>query len=209
MGARWEKAIRAFEEADQELPPPKGAVLFVGSSTIRRWTTLARDFPEHDVINRGFGGACIADCTEFADRIIFPYQPSTIVFRAGGDDLKAGLSPDEVFADFRAFVAKVRSKRPETLIVFISLRLTPKRQELEAETKALNALIAAYVQGAPRMRYVDIYDLVLDASGEFRPELFAEDNLHFSPEGYRLLAEVVLPYLPLPARAAALASDAK
>jgi lysophospholipase L1-like esterase len=145
------------------------------------------------VINRGFGGAHFADCTEFADRIICSYQPSTIVFRTGGDDLEAGLSPDEVFADFVAFMAEVRSKLPETWIVFISLRLTPKRQELEEKTKALSALIAAYIEWARRMIYVDIYDLVLDSSGEFRTELFDEDRLHFSPEGYKLLADIVRP----------------
>jgi hypothetical protein len=31
--ARWEKAIAAFEQQDKDKPPPKNAILFVGSST--------------------------------------------------------------------------------------------------------------------------------------------------------------------------------
>jgi lysophospholipase L1-like esterase len=37
---------------------------------------------------------------------------------------------------------------------------------------------------------------MLDAEGRPRPELLAADRLHFSPEGYKLLAERVRPYLP-------------
>src|SRR4051812_12787153 len=55
--AKWEKDIRAFEAADRTSPPPKGAVLFIGASSVRRWTTLAEDFPEVKVSNRGFGGS--------------------------------------------------------------------------------------------------------------------------------------------------------
>src|SRR6185369_12623165 len=92
--AKWEHDIAAFEKSDRTNPPPKGAVLFVGASSIRRWTTLAQDFPGHRVINRGFGGSEITDSTHFADRIIFPYQPRIIFLRAGGNDLSAGHSPE-------------------------------------------------------------------------------------------------------------------
>ncbi len=89
---RWEKEISAFEQADRTSPPPKGALLFIGSSTIRLWKTLTQDFPNHTVINRGFGGSQIADSTHFAERIIFPYQPRMILLRAGGNDIHAGKS---------------------------------------------------------------------------------------------------------------------
>src|SRR5260370_27224846 len=66
---RWEKAIAAFERHDQEKPPPKNAVLFVGSSSIVRWD-LAKSFPGMDTINRGFGGSQLADSAHFAPRIV-------------------------------------------------------------------------------------------------------------------------------------------
>src|SRR5213079_3617807 len=81
--ARWEPEIAAYEKADQANPPPKGAILFIGSSTIRLWSTLHQDFPQHKVINRGIGGSEIADATHFADRVIFPYEPRQIFLRAG------------------------------------------------------------------------------------------------------------------------------
>ncbi len=100
----FEKDIVAFEASDRTNPPPKQAVLFLGSSSIRMWRTLARDFPEHRVINRGFGGSQIADSIHFAERIVFPYEPRVIVFYAGGNDLNAGKSAESVAGDFKSFV---------------------------------------------------------------------------------------------------------
>ena len=48
---RWEPQIQAFERQDREQPPPKQAVLFVGSSSIRLWD-LKKAFPQLKTINR-------------------------------------------------------------------------------------------------------------------------------------------------------------
>src|SRR5262249_9086389 len=118
---KWEKEIAAYERMDRTNPPPAGALLFIGSSTIRLWKTLAQDFPSHRVINRGFGGSEIVDATHFAEQVILPYKPRMVFLRAGGNDLHAGKSPEQVFADFKEFAAKVQAKLPETQIAFISL----------------------------------------------------------------------------------------
>ena len=47
----------------------------------------------------------------------------------------------------------------------------------------------------PRVSFVDAYDVSLGLEGEARPELFVKDRLHFNPEGYKLLAERVRPFL--------------
>src|SRR4029077_21145342 len=73
--AKWESEVAAFETSDRTNPPPKHGLLFTGSSTIRKWTTLAHDYPHQPVINRGVGGSEIVDITHFADRIVFPYEP--------------------------------------------------------------------------------------------------------------------------------------
>src|SRR4026208_820072 len=78
--APCEKDILACEKADAKSPPAPGGVLFVGSSSIRMWTTLADDFPGVPTINRGFGGSKIAHSTRYADRIVIPYKPRTIIF---------------------------------------------------------------------------------------------------------------------------------
>ena len=194
--ARWEKDIAAHERADREHPPAKGGVLFIGSSTIVRWKTLAADFPDHHVINRGFGGSEIADSTHFAERIIFPYEPRTLFLRAGGNDIHAGKSPEQVFNDFKAFAAKVHARLPESRIVFISLSPAPSRWNERDANKKLNTLVSEYVQGKPYLAYVETYDLTITPQGDPREELFVADRLHPNAAGYKLLAERVRPFLP-------------
>ena len=194
--SRWEKDIAAFEAQDRANPPPKGALLFIGSSTIVRWKTLAQDYPEHKTINRGFGGSQIADSTQFADRVIIPYAPRAVFLRAGGNDLNAGKSVDQVFTDYKDFVGKVHGKLPETDIFFISLSPSIARWKQADKEKALNTLIKDYIAGKPHLKYIETYDMVLGADGQPRAELFVEDKLHFNADGNKLLAERVRPHLP-------------
>ena len=194
--ARWEREIAAFEAADRANPPPKGAVLFVGASTITLWKSLPRDFPEHKVINRGFGGSEIADTTHFADRIIFPYEPQMIFLRSGSNEIFAGKSPEQVLADFEAFVAKVREKLPEAWIVYISINAIPSRWGQNEKNQKANALILASAEKLPKVRYLDIWDISITPDGKPREELFLPDRLHFNEQGYKLLADRVRPFLP-------------
>jgi lysophospholipase L1-like esterase len=191
--AQWEKEIAAFEQSDLTNPPPKGGVEFIGSSMIRRWNTLAQDFPGQPVFNRGFGGSEIADSTHFAPRVIFPHAPRMIVFRAGGNDLWTGKSPEQVFADFREFTAAVHAKLPATEIVFIAWSPTPSRWKQHESEKELNRLVENFARQTPHLRYLEAYDVPLGPDGLPRPELFVADQLHFNAEGYKLLADRVRP----------------
>ena len=193
--ARWEKEISAFEQSDQTNPPPKNAVLFTGSSVIRKWTSLAQDFPGQPVINRGFGGCAIKDCTHFASRIIFPCQPRVIFLRAGDNELWDGESSESVFVDFKEFVAAVHAKLPRTEIVYITSNPCPSRWKQADKEKHLGDLIDAYCQNTPGVKCIDTFDMVLGADGKPRPELFVADRLHLNAAGYKLLAAHVQPFL--------------
>jgi lysophospholipase L1-like esterase len=198
--AKWEKEIGAFELADQTQPPPKGAIVFVGSSSIRKWTTLAQDFPQHRVINRGFGGSELIDSVYFADRIVIPYAPRTVVLYAGGNDINAGKSPDQVFTDFQAFVEKVRGKLPDTDIDYISIAGNPARWKQVEQVKAANAKIEAFMSGKPHMKFINVFPEMLGTDGLPRPDIFVADNLHMNPEGYKLWTNIIRPLLPPPDR---------
>ncbi|MEI9961655.1 MAG: GDSL-type esterase/lipase family protein [Limisphaerales bacterium] len=103
---------------------------------------------------------------------------------------------EEVFADFKAFVAKVRTKLTETEIVFISWSPTPSRWKQKDKEKTLNDLVGNYARQTPHVKYIETSDMVLGADGKPRPELFLADQLHFNAAGYELLAERVRPFLP-------------
>jgi lysophospholipase L1-like esterase len=198
--AQWERDIAAFEQTDRTNPPPKGAVLFVGASTITLWKTLAQDFPDHKVINRAFGGSEIVDSTHFAERIIFPYEPKMIILRSGSNEIHNGKQPQEVLADFVEFVDKVRPRLPQAEIVFMSLNAIPSRWAEKDKDDEVNRLIKKAIQKMPQVRFLDISDMVLTPDGQSRTELFGPDRLHFNEAGYKLLAERVRSFLPVPAK---------
>jgi lysophospholipase L1-like esterase len=198
--AKWEKEIAAFEEKDRQNPPPKGGIVFIGSSSIRKWTTLAEDFPHHRVLNRGFGGSQLIDSVHFADRIVLPYEPRMIVLYAGGNDIHAGKSPEQVFADFQAFVEAVRAKLPKTEIAYISIAGNPSRWAEVEKVKAANAMIENYIKGKAGLKFINAFPRMLGSDGQPRPEIFVADRLHMNAEGYQLWTEIVGQFLPAPDR---------
>lgn len=192
---RWEPAMKAFEQSDKTNAPPQNAVLFIGSSSIRAWRTLAKDFPEHKVINRGFGGSEIADSVRYADRIVLPYKPRTIVFYAGDNDLAKGLTPERLLADFKQFVSTVHKELPKTKIVFIAVKPSPSRWALKEKVIQSNKLIQDFCDSDKRLAFADVYTPMLGADGLPREELFIQDKLHMNGKGYELWTSVVRPHL--------------
>ena len=191
---RWEKAIQAFEQQDAENPPPKGEIVFIGSSSIRMWKT-SEDFPEFTIINRGFGGSQTADSVEFAGRIAIPYAPRLVVLYAGDNDISSGKSPEQVLEDTKVFFDLVHDALPNTRIAYVSIKPSLSRWHLVEKMRAANALIRAHTETDPRLQFVDIDTPMIGGDGRPRKELFIQDGLHLSREGYDLWNSIIRPYL--------------
>lgn len=201
---RFEPDIAAFEARDALAPPPRDAILFIGSSSIRFWQTLDADFPDRVTVNRGFGGSLLPDATRFAGRVIVPYRPSAIVLYAGDNDLNEGHSPERVADDFRAFVARVRRDLPDVPIVYLAIKPSPARAALLPLVRDANARIATIATSMRAVTFVDVASPMLDDAGVPRAELFGPDALHMNAAGYALWRRLLAPVLAsLPRNAAA------
>jgi len=192
---RFETEILAFETADKTNPPPHDAILFTGSSSIRKWTSLARDFKGHQVINRGFGGSQMSDLIYYADRIVIPYQPRRIVFFEGSNDLDAGKTPEQVFDDFKAFVGKVRTALPKVEMDYISITTSPLRWHEVEQVKKANGLISSWISSQDHLTFINVFPATLGQDGQPRPELFLPDRLHMNAQGYAIWTSIIEPYL--------------
>jgi lysophospholipase L1-like esterase len=188
---RWEKAIVAFESQDRKSPPSVGGVLFIGSSSIRKWDSLSEDFPGKNVINRGFGGSKIPDSIHFFERIVQPYNPSVIVLYAGDNDIGGGHAAQQVFDNFKVFSNLVATRLPEAKLVFIAIKPSVKRWRLAPEMLEANLEIEKYSKRQPHISYANIWNPMLNDEGKPRPELFMADGLHLNAEGYKIWARVV------------------
>jgi lysophospholipase L1-like esterase len=180
----FEKEIVAFEASDRTNPPPKGAILFVGSSSIRLWTNLAEDFPQYRVINRGFGGSQISDANHYFDRIVLPYEPRAIVMYSGGNDINAGKSPETVANDFKEFISRVRAKFPSTPVAYISIAGNPARWSQVDRVREANRLIREFAEREPRVSFIDVFSEMLGSDGQPKPDIFVADRLHMNQNGY-------------------------
>jgi len=189
--AQWEADIRAFEAEDARVRRRPGGVVFVGSSSIRYWTTLDQDFPGVASINRGFGGSRVYDSLHYAERIVLPYRPRAVVFYAGDNDLSEGRSPQQVRDDFAAFVQRVRQAEPQARIGFVSIKPSPSRAALLPQVRAANALVRDYAASASGVDYLDVYTPMLDPAGAPRAGLFLQDQLHMNRDGYAIWKGVV------------------
>lgn len=193
---RYAGEIKRIEARDRETPPNVGGILFIGSSTIRRWD-LPRWFSGLPVVNHGFGGSYLSDAVFYFNELVTPVKPRQIVLYAGGNDVNAGKAPEQVRDDFLKFASIVQHDLPETRLTYVAIAPNPKRWAIIDQTRAANRLIREAVEAmdSPTVEFVEIEDKLLDAAGQPQPRLYVDDQLHFNKFGYDILAEIVRPHL--------------
>ena len=127
--------------------PPSNAVLFVGSSSFRKWQDIDNYFPSYKIINRGFGGSSIPEVTNYANDIIYPYHPKQIVIYCGENDLASSptVTSDEVVKRFKELYRAIRLKYPTVEILFVSIKPSPSRRSLMPKIVASNRLIKTFL----------------------------------------------------------------
>jgi lysophospholipase L1-like esterase len=190
----YEAEVHALEENLRAARLPARPAVFYGSSSIRMWSSLASDLADPRALNLGFGGSTLAACAYFFDRLVPPVHPASLVVYAGDNDLGDGRSPEDVLAAFRDLAAQVERSLKDIPFGFISIKLSPVRVGLRERITRANTLIRGELEKHPGFYYIDVYNAMLDAAGQPRPELFLEDGLHLSPAGYRLWTELLQPY---------------
>jgi len=117
--------VRRWVEQDRADAPPADSVLFIGSSSIRRWESLSRDFPEYDVVQRGWGGSVMQQILAESPWLVRPLAPKAIVLRTGLNDLRSGRSAEQLLTDVRSFVAQAREGRLDTEVLVLAIAPTP------------------------------------------------------------------------------------
>ena len=190
----WEKDSARFEAGDKTNPPPQNPIVFVGSSSIVKWKTLAEDFPDLPVMNRGFGGSQLADSVNYADRIVIPYAPREVVVYAGGNDLNAGKSPEIVYGDFVALMKKLHAGLPHAKLAFIASAPNHARWAQVENVRRLNSLAENYCR-RHGIAFINVFPLMIGQDGHPLPDIYVADGLHMNAKGYVIWRKAVAPYL--------------
>lgn len=198
--------LRTFEQVEKEFPvidknlfeqdvrilerrhvgKKNDATVFYGSSSFRLWRGMARDFSDYNALNLGFGGARIAYCLHYFERLIKPNDVKSLVFYAGDNDIGDGCIPRQVLNFFVDFYHRFREFYPNTKFTFVSIKPSPVRFHFLDRIKASNDLVRQFLSREPNTFYLNVYDYMLNENGDIREELFTEDGLHMNRKGYAL-----------------------
>lgn len=190
---RFQSSIDAFLAADKTNPPPKNAILFIGSSIFRQWETLTAQMAPLPVFNRAFGGSRTSELLHYADTIVLPYAPKLIVYYCGSNDINANVLPPAIAANFRAFVERVHTKLPQTRVLFVSIIRAPQKLEHWDRVDAANALIRDFCASDGRLGFIDVNPAVFTSDGQPRMELYRDDKLHYHPPAYEGFTAIIKP----------------
>lgn len=192
----WDPEIAAYATADATNPPPAHSVLFFGSSSIRLWDSLRRDFPRFHVFRRGLNSARIEDLCRHVDDLVLPYDPEMIIFYCGDNDLADGTPPAAVVERYRGPVEQIKESMPDVRIGLLSIKPSPLRSHLIKPIRRTNRLLEEWCAQDDQLEFIDVCTPMLDPLGRPRQEFFKDDGLHPSPLGYSTWAQIVRPHLP-------------
>jgi len=188
--------VQNIKSYDQMYKPPIHPILFVGSSSIRKWDNLQLDFGKYNVLNRGVGGTVINDIIYYLNDIVFPYEPRQIVLYVGENDVvNEANTADTILNRTIRLYTLIRAKMPEVPLVYIAMKPSPSREKFVQKVIDANTKIKTYLAKEKNTAFVDVFPLMLDKKGKMRPELFVGDMLHMKPGGYAIWKKAVEPYL--------------
>jgi len=189
--SKWDAEIAAFAERDAKTPPPKGGLLFVGSSTIRMWK-LETSWPGEEVLNNGFGGSTLPDAIHHFEALVATYEPRAVILYSGDNDLSRGRSVSQIIEDFKTFATLSQKTHPGVPVVILAIKPSIKRWLLWSEMKQVNEAVKALCEKMPGLFYADVATPMLGPDGGMpSANWFKEDGLHLSPEGYAEWTKVI------------------
>ncbi|MCF0112669.1 MAG: hypothetical protein HUJ60_01660 [Bacilli bacterium] len=186
-------AFMAFDAREREIVKKydanerKGEIVFYGASNFRLWKEMDEDMLPYVVQNHGFGGSTDKDLMERADRLLYPYDPSVVVFQTASNDYAKTSGTDEeiynsVTNSKKTMFETFHEKMPNARFVVIAGILMPGRSQYDGIVSRVNAYLKEYCEKAPHMYYVDSEAMTVDENGQHKTDMFISDGIHLTHE---------------------------
>jgi hypothetical protein len=196
-GFPYDNEIRDFKHHDSISFPAKDGILFIGSSSIRKWTDLEKRFPGKPIIRRGVGGCELWQIVDYyTPYILFPYHPRKIFIYAGENDIAGGKSGEFVFAEFEKLFGMIRKQLPNATIYFMSVKMSPSREKTFSQVAVANKLVEDFLKNKPLTAFIDVNTPILNPATSMPDSLlFNSDYLHLNSKGYNKWQQAITPYV--------------
>ena len=207
--------IFSFEVKSQEYPDPKRfyneikseleespfkksdkpLIVFSGSSSIRFWIDLDKDFIEYDILNRGFGGSIFSDLNYFINELIIKHNPDLIVLYEGDNDIAFNIPTKYIYDDFKKSYELIRKKNENVPIIYIAPKPSPARWDKKNKYDELNNLIKEFCKMKQKTYYFDTWSIMIDNEGNIPKKYFWTDMLHMNKSGYQIWKKNLKPLI--------------
>jgi lysophospholipase L1-like esterase len=191
---RWSKEIAEFEKLDKEESYSKDAILFTGSSSIRKWTTIKEDILPYEAISRGFGGSKIEELAYYFDRIVYPHQFKALVIFIGTNNLTGkptDSKPEDMLKYAKYIKKKIRAKYSKTPVFWIAITPTNARISAWPQVQKANQLIKDMCVKSSNFHFIETDTAYLGADGKPIKNLFVSDQIHLNAEGYAIWNKII------------------
>jgi lysophospholipase L1-like esterase len=192
----FEDEIKAYKHQDSIAMPKPGGILFIGSSSIRKWTELPKHFPNKPIIMRGVGGSRIVQWVQYyMPSVVYPYNPSKIFIYVGDNDIAGGLGAQSVYDNCVAMLGMIKEHLPNAKVYFMSMKWSPSRAKYYNEVALGDMMIAAYVKTQKNVTFIDVNTTLLNATSKPDSSYFQKDMLHLNDSGNDKWEKVIAPFL--------------
>ncbi len=194
---KWGKTIAELEAKDRAEKDPENAILFLGSSSIRLWDSIAEDMAPYPAIQRGYGGAKFSDGAVFAERLITPHRYRAVVMFFGNDvsGKETDATPEEVAGWFKRMAGVATRHQPDAQIFCIAVTPTSSRWDAWPQVQEVNRALAEACNRDPRLHFIPTATAFLGENGKPMDRLFRDDRLHLNPSGYDVWAGIIKGHL--------------
>ena len=172
----------------------RGAVVFLGDSITQGWNSLARDFHDMHVANRGIGGDTTRGVLYRLKADVVSLKPKAVVLLIGTNDIGNGAKPDDVADNIEAILEELRQSNPDMPIIVC--RVMPRSDQhlrFVDNIEKLNAMIDRFVKNQPGVVECDTWSIFAEPDGGCQPDDFHADLLHLNQKGYEKWAAALKP----------------
>lgn len=193
----FSRDILAFKKQDSLKAPIQNAILFIGSSSFTNWKNVHSDFPEHQIINRAFGGSTLKDIIYYFNDIVTPYHPKQVIMYCGENDFAESdtVSSEMVFLRFKQVYEMLRKDLGDVHIAYVSIKPSPSRRQLLSKMVEANQRIESFIKGENNIEFIDVFHEMIDKDGNPKNDIFIEDQLHMNEKGYSAWIKAIKPFL--------------
>lgn len=192
---RFQGEVDALNAKEFNIDPGKEVVVFTGSSSIRMWKDVQDFYPDINAINTGFGGSHFSDLFQYLDELIFRFDPDKVFIYEGDNDVAGEKKPIQILLHAAMVYGAVKTKLPDAKIYFISPKPSISRWHLKETYEETNSLLKDFCNANENLNYIDVWNPMLNDSGEPISDIFIEDDLHMNAKGYQIWGKVIGEYL--------------